>query len=57
MDRAETRRRSDFLCEEQRDALWKWRWLGWRRSTPAFKGSLVVLAAAAIWIAAIHVRG
>ena len=27
----------------QRDAIWKWRWLGFRNSTPGFKGSLVIL--------------
>jgi hypothetical protein len=37
----------DRLSAEQLDALWKWRWLGWRKSTPAFKASLVLLAVAA----------
>jgi hypothetical protein len=36
--------RDKGLTQEQRDALWKWRWLGWRGSTPAFKASIVVLA-------------
>lgn len=36
---------STALDPEQRDALWKWRWLGLRNSTPAFKASLVLLAA------------
>jgi hypothetical protein len=36
----------------QRDAIWKWRWLGFRNSTPAFKGSLVILGVAAIYVAA-----
>jgi len=36
---------SNALSPEQRDALWKWRWLGLRDSTPAFKASLVLLAA------------
>lgn len=31
------------LTQVQRDALWKWRWLGWRESTPAFKFSMVLL--------------
>ncbi len=45
------------ISEEQREALWKWRWLGWRKSTPAFKASLVLLAAAAVWIVVQLVRG
>jgi hypothetical protein len=36
---------ADTLSARQRDALWKWRWLGLRDSTPAFKASLVLLAA------------
>jgi hypothetical protein len=39
------------LTTEQRDALWKWRWLGLRDSTPAFKASLVLLAAIAFALA------
>lgn len=35
------------ISAEQRDALWKWRWLGWRDSTPAFKACLALLAAIA----------
>jgi|BarGraIncu00222A_1022003.scaffolds.fasta_scaffold94845_2 hypothetical protein len=35
----------------QRDALWKWRWLGLRDSTPAFKACLVLLAAVAFALA------
>jgi len=35
------------LSLRQRDALWKWRWLGLKDSTPAFKASLVLLAAVA----------
>jgi hypothetical protein len=42
----------DQLRELQRGAIWKWRWLGLRNSTPAFKGSLVVLGVAAVYIAA-----
>jgi hypothetical protein len=33
------------LSARQRDALWKWKWLGWRDSTPAFKASLALAAA------------
>ncbi len=36
------------LTEMQREALWKWRWLGYANSTPAFKASLVLLALAAV---------
>lgn len=43
--------------ERQLEALWKWRWLGWRDSTPAFKGSLVLLAAAAVTLGVLMVRG
>jgi hypothetical protein len=38
---------SDRLSERRRDALWKWRWLGFKDSTPAFKASLILLAAMA----------
>jgi len=41
----------------QRDAIWKWRWLGFRNSTPGFKGSLVLIAAAAIAIFMPLLRG
>ena len=41
----------DRLTETQRDALWKWRWLGWRGSTPAFKASLLIAVGAAIYLA------
>ena len=44
------------LSEIQREALWKWRWLGWRESTPAFKGSMVLAALAAIAILVAAVR-
>ena len=40
------------LTDEQRDALWKWRWLGLRGSTPAFKAMLVVLGIAGLALAA-----
>jgi hypothetical protein len=39
------------LRPEQREALWKWRWLGLRGSTPAFKACLVLLAAVAFALA------
>lgn len=38
------RTRDEHLSERQRDAIWKWRWLGFRDSTPAFKISLGLLA-------------
>jgi hypothetical protein len=44
--------RRDQLRELQREAIWKWRWLGFRNSTPGFKGSLIVLGVAAVYIAA-----
>lgn len=37
--------------QRQREAIWKWRWLGFRDSTPAFKASLLVLAVAAVLLA------
>lgn len=40
------------LRQMQRDALWKWQWLGFRNSTPGFKGALVILGVAAVYIAA-----
>ena len=39
---------TEDLRARQRDAIWKWRWLGLRDSTPGFKGAMAVLAAAAI---------
>ena len=39
------------LTQTQRDAIWKWRWLGLRNSTPGFKGALVVLGVAAVYVA------
>ena len=44
-------RSTDELRARQRDAIWKWRWLGLRDSTPGFKGALVVLGAAALVMA------
>lgn len=46
----------DELRQMQLDAIWKWRWLGWRNSTPAFKASMVVLAAAAVGLGIAAVR-
>ena len=40
------------LTAEQRDALWKWRWLGLKDSTPAFKACLVLFGAVAFALAA-----
>jgi hypothetical protein len=37
--------KAESLKARQRDAIWKWRWLGLRDSTPAFKASLVLLGA------------
>ncbi len=31
--------------------IWKWRWLGWRDSTPGFKGSMILLGVVAAYIA------
>ena len=42
----------DQVRQMQRDAIWKWRWLGFRNSTPGFKGSLIALAVAAVCIVA-----
>jgi hypothetical protein len=39
------------LRQKQREAIWKWRWLGLRESTPGFKGGMVVLGAVAVYIA------
>lgn len=44
------------LSEEQLDALWKWRWLGWRASTPAFKASIAILGIAALTIGLTAIR-
>jgi hypothetical protein len=45
--------RNEYITDVQRDALWKWRWLGLRESTPAFKASLVILGILAIVIFAL----
>jgi hypothetical protein len=44
--------RTPALAPGQRDALWKWRWLGLRESTPAFKACMVLLAAVAFALVA-----
>jgi len=46
----------DRLAQTRRDALWKWRWLGWRDSTPAFKLSIAVLVLVAIGLAVVALR-
>jgi hypothetical protein len=38
------------LRRKQRDAIWKWRWLGLRESTLGFKGSMVALIVVAAYI-------
>ena len=43
------------LSDLQRESLWKWRWLGWTGSTPAFKASMIVLAIAAVVVALLPV--
>lgn len=42
---------SETLRQRQRDAVWKWRWLGLRDSTPGFKAALLLLAIAAVALA------
>jgi hypothetical protein len=43
--------RREQVRQTQRDAIWKWRWLGLRDSTPGFKGAIVVLVIAAVYVA------
>lgn len=43
--------RREQLRQRQRDAIWKWRWLGLRSSTPGFKGMIVILVGVAAYIA------
>ena len=38
------------LRRRQHDAIWKWRWLGLRDSTPGFKGSVIVLGVVAVYL-------
>ena len=47
---------TERLSEEQRAALWKWRWLGWRRSNPAFKASMLLAATVALIILAVSMN-
>jgi hypothetical protein len=56
MPRPRTRRshvseHREALHQKQRDAIWKWRWLGLRESTPGFKGAVILLVAAAVYLA------
>ena len=44
-------KRREQLRQVQRDAIWKWRWLGFRNSTPGFKGALIIIGVAAITVA------
>lgn len=46
---------STRLTELQQEALWKWRWLGFRHSTPAFKASVIVLEIAAFALAIVAI--
>lgn len=46
----------DRLTRRRREALWKWRWLGWRDSTPAFKSSMAVLVVAATALVLVRSR-
>jgi hypothetical protein len=48
---------NEELRQLQSDAIWKWRWLGFRNSTPGFKGAILLLSIAAVWIAIVLVRG
>jgi hypothetical protein len=43
---------SKHLSDLQRQSLWKWRWLGIRNGTPAFRISLFVLGVTAFALAA-----
>jgi len=42
---------SDQRHQLQREALWKWRWLGLRDSTPGFKVTVLALLAVAVYVA------
>lgn len=44
------------LSEIQEEALWKWRWLGWRESTPAFKLSLAMLSVPCLVLVVLALR-
>ena len=39
------------LRQRQRDAIWKWRWLGLRESTPGFKGAMIAVVVAVVYVA------
>jgi hypothetical protein len=43
------------LTELQREALWKWRWLGIAKGTPAFQATLLVLEIVAFAIAIVAI--
>lgn len=45
------REQREQLRQTQREAIWKWRWLGLRKSTPGFKAAIVMLVAFAIFVA------
>jgi hypothetical protein len=45
------REHREQLRQKQRDAIWKWRWLGLRDSTPGFKAGVIVLGVVAAYIA------
>ena len=45
------REHREQLRQKQRDALWKWRWLGLRDSTLGFKAGLIVLGVVAAYLA------
>ena len=47
-------RHREQLRQSQRDAIWKWRWLGMRDSTLGFKGSIIVLGVVAVYIALVR---
>ena len=44
------RERRALVRQTQRAALWKWRWLGLRGSTPGFKVSLALVLVAAVYV-------
>lgn len=46
----------DTRRQRQLDAIWKWRWLGWRDSTPAFKASIALLALLALALVVVASR-
>ncbi len=46
---------STRVTELQQAALWKWRWLGFKDSTPAFKASILLLEVAAFALAIVAI--